>query len=125
MTNKFRPILDATGLSMLAVIVHLAIAYFLKLPDGLSLLAVLYGALFTATAIILLILIKIMFRNIDNVGYTFMLLTCIKMVIIYLVFKTFATEIGTEGLPKAHLIAAFFVMLGVETWCTVRMLNKN
>lgn len=125
MINKLGPVTTAFALGIIAFTGHLFVASMMDTTDALALLSVLYASLFAATVIIILILKQIMKRNIDNVGYTFMLLTSIKMVIVYLVFKTFAVEIGVVGLSKGHLISAFFIMLGVETFCTIRMINKN
>ena len=124
MINRFRPLAHAAAFALIAFAVHMSAAYLLKVENA-SLLPMLYGALFGMMLIILTILIMIKQKNIDSVGYAFMLLTCVKMVVIYLLFKTFAPEIGTDGLPKGHLIAGFFVMLGIETLCTIKMLNKN
>lgn len=85
-----------------------------------------YGFFFFCTVIILLILIKVKSINIDNVGHTFLLLTCIKMAISYVVLLPILHS-GNQNIEieKLNFFLIFALFLATETIITIRILNNN
>ncbi len=118
------PILQTVAMAVVVFSIHSLTHYFLDRADILEELAKVYGVLAIASVLIISCLIFVRNRNLDNVGYAFMLLTCIKMIIAYLVLKPLLPPDNT-GLSKFDLIIAFFSLLLIETFVTVRLLNKR
>jgi len=128
--KKYQPILEVLFLSMLVYLVH---KLFFLLNDnnpkfqGFHFpIEIVCGFFFFCSLIILLILIKVKTKNIDNVGYTFLLLTCIKMAISY----TVLSPILHSGNPnvrieKVNFFIIFALFLAIETIVTVRILNNK
>ena len=86
----------------------------------------LYGFFLLCSIIIISILIFIKRKNIDNVGYAFLLLTCLKMGLAYMLLRPILNEAGPEiELEKATFFIVFSVFLAIETLSTIRLLNKN
>jgi hypothetical protein len=128
--KKYQPILEVLFLSMLVYLVHKL--FFLlncnkpKFQGFYFPIEIVYGFFFFCSLIILLILIKVKTKNIDNVGYTFLLLTCIKMAISY----TVLSPILHSGNPnvrieKVNFFIIFALFLAIETIVTVRILNNK
>ncbi len=77
------------------------------------------------SVIIVSVLIIVRERNINSTGYSFLLLTCLKMAIayavLYPVLKLPDASISSE---KLHFFVAFAFFLTVETIISVKILNK-
>jgi len=87
---------------------------------------VVYGFFFICSLLIILILIKVNEKNIDNVGFTFLLVTCIKMALSYVILS----PILNSGYPnvrteKIVFFIIFALFLTIETIVTVRILNNK
>ena len=82
--KKYRPIFETAIFALLAFLLHtLFFTFFSKNGYGFkhySLLQ-LYSFFLVCSLVIIVVLIRIKQKNIDNVGHTFMLLTCIKIVL--------------------------------------------
>ena len=80
---------------------------------------------YVASAVIILVLIRIRQSNLDSVGYAFMFLTCVKMVFAYLllhpILESDHLHVAAE---KANSFGIFLLFLIIETSVTARMLNK-
>ena len=76
--------------------------------------------------IIVLILLLVKKKNLDIVGYTFLILTSIKMVIAYMFLKPIleASNSKTE-VEKINFFIIFCFFLAIETVVTIRMLNNK
>lgn len=75
---------------------------------------------------IVFILIQIKKRNIDNVGYTFLLLTSIKMVAAYIFMKPILeTILPKTQTEKMNFFIIFIFFLAIETIATIRILNNK
>jgi hypothetical protein len=78
------------------------------------------------TVIILFILFKVQQKNLDIVGYTFLLLTTIKMVVCYLLSNSFLNQTdGNQTTEKWNFFFQFFIFLLIETVFTIQLLNKK
>jgi hypothetical protein len=85
-----------------------------------------YGFFFFCSLIILLILIKVKTKNIDSVGYTFLLVTCIKMAISYAVlYPILHSGNPNVRIEKVNFFIIFALFLAIETIVTVRILNNK
>ncbi|MBA4318155.1 MAG: hypothetical protein C0412_07120, partial [Flavobacterium sp.] len=89
--KKYQPILEILFLSVVVYLVH-KLVFFLndnnpKFQNFHFPIEVVYGFFFICSVVILFILIKVKDKNIDNVGYTFLLVTFIKMGISYAVLS--------------------------------------
>jgi hypothetical protein len=128
--KKYQPILEILFLSVVVYLVHKLI-FFLndnnpKFQHFHFPIEVVYGFFFVCSAVILFILIKVKDKNIDNVGYTFLLVTFIKMGISY----TILSPILHSGNPniqieKLNFFFIFALFLAIETIVTARILNKK
>ena len=128
--KKFQPILEVLFLSILVYLVHKL--FFLlndnnpKFQNFHFPIETVYGFFFFCSVIILLILIKVKTKNIDNVGYTFLLVTCIKMAISYAVLSPILHSGNANvGIEKVNFFIIFALFLTIETIVTVRILNNK
>jgi hypothetical protein len=128
--KKYRPVFEIVIVSIVAYIVHKSVFYFLqdnpKFTGFYYPLESVYGFFGVCALVILFILIEIRARNIDNVGYTFLLVTFIKMGISY----AFLKPILLSGLPniaieKINFFIVFALFLAIETIATIRILNNK
>jgi hypothetical protein len=86
----------------------------------------LYGFFFVCAFAILLILIRVKQKSIDSVGNTFMLLTCFKMVLAYVLLHPILEATHSEvGAEKANFFLIFAIYLTIETIVTIRLLNPT
>jgi hypothetical protein len=128
--KKYKPILEILVLSILVYLVHKLI-FFLNEnnPDlqGFHFhIEVVYGFFFFCSVIILLILIKVNEKNIDNVGYTFLLVTCIKMALSYAILSPILHSGNSNiRIEKLNFFLIFALFLTIETIVTVRILNNK
>lgn len=84
------------------------------------------GFFFVCSLIILLILIKVKSKNIDYVGYTFMLVTFVKMALSYAVLSPIIHSGNINmKIEKANFFIIFALFLAIETFVTVRILNNK
>jgi len=78
------------------------------------------------TIIILIILIKINLKNINNVGFSFMFLTSIKMGIAYFFMQPILnSESIFAASEKINFFVIFILFLIIETAVTIRILNNK
>lgn len=109
-------------------VVHQLIFYFFKInTDGFYYsLEKLYGIFFLLSCVIIFILLLIRERNFDQLGMSFLLLTSSKMVVYYLLLKPILNikhyDIRTE---KINFFVLFILFLTIETFVTIRLLNKK
>jgi hypothetical protein len=127
--KKFRPVLETTVLSVFAWVLHELLFHFFFPELELAFrykIAMLYGFFFTCSLVIVFILIQVRQKNIDSVGNTFMLLTCIKMVIAYILLHPILqlehAEVASE---KTNFFAVFALFLVIETLVTIGLLNRK
>ena len=126
--KELKPLLEATSLSSLFYLAH-KLVFFLNennpnLQNFHFSIEVVYGFFFICSLLIILILIKVNKKNIDNVGYTFLLVTCIKMAFSYVVLSPILNS-GNSNVKfeKLNFFIIFALFLTIETIVTVRILN--
>lgn len=126
--KKYQPLIEVTLLSILVYLVH-KLVFFLNQnnPNLQSFhfpIEVVYGFFFVCSLLIILILIKVNEKNIDNVGFTFLLVTFIKMALSYVVLSPILNS-GNLNLrtEKIDFFIIFALFLTIETIITIRILN--
>lgn len=124
--KTYTPMVEAAVLCGIAFVCHLIIFPFVaSSANFMYTIPFLYGFFSACTLVIIFILIRIKQKNIDSVGNTFMLLTCIKMVVAYVllhpILNTSHNNLSTE---KANFFLIFATLLVIETSVAIRMLNK-
>jgi hypothetical protein len=128
--KKYRPLIEVVSLSILVYSIH-KLVFFLnenhpKLQGFHFPIEVVYGFFFISSLLIIFILIKVYEKSIDNVGFTFLLLTCLKIGISYVVLLPILNS-GNPNLrtEKIDFFIIFALFLTIETIVTVRMLNNK
>ena len=128
--KKYRPILEILLLSMVVYLLH-KVVFFLndnnpKFQNFHFPIEVVDGFFFVCSVIILFILIKVKEKNIDNVGYTFLLVTFIKMGISYAVLSPILHSSNPNvKIEKLNFFVIFALFLTIETIVTARILNNK
>ena len=128
--KKYRPILEVLVLSALIYQIHKLFFFWnLKNPKFQNFhftIEVVDGFFFICSLVVIAILIKVKTKNIDNVGYTFILVTFIKMAISYTVLSPI---LESENLnikeEKTNFFIIFAIFLAIETIVTIRMLSRK
>ena len=127
--RKYRPVLELTGFSVFALALHVLFFHFFAVgkDEGFRYtIPQLYAFFFLIAFLIVVILVIVKSKNIDSVGNTFMLLTCIKMVLAYIllhpILESTHPNIATE---KTNFFFIFAIFLTVETIVSIRLLNQN
>lgn len=127
--KSLRPILELLVVSALAFAGHMLLFQFVfsgRDANFLYTIPQLYGFFLGCSIVILSILIRMKRNNIDSVGNTFMLLTCIKMVLAYVLLHPILDATHTEvAAEKTNFFAIFALFLTIETTIAIRLLNKN
>ncbi|WP_395051537.1 hypothetical protein [Flavobacterium sp.] len=128
--KKHQPIIEVFFLSIMVYIIH-KLFFFLndsnpKFQGFYFPIEIVYGFFFICSVIILLILIKVKTNNIDNVGYTFLWVTCIKMAISYAVlYPILHSGNPNVRIEKLNFFLVFALFLTIETIVTIRILNNK
>jgi hypothetical protein len=128
--KKFQPILEVLILSSVVYLIH-KLVFFLnddnpKLQGFNFSIETIYEFFFICSVIIVFILIIVKEKNIDNVGYTFLLVTCVKMAVSYAVLSPILDS-GNPNLSieKLNFFLVFALFLTIETIVTARILNNK
>ncbi|HEY6144580.1 MAG TPA: hypothetical protein VIV55_14305 [Flavobacterium sp.] len=128
--KKYQPVLEVLFLSIVVYLVH-KLYFFLneanpKFQNFHFPIEVIYGFFFACSIIILLILIRVKTRSLDYVGYTFLLVTFIKMAVSYAVLWPILHS-GNPNLriEKINFFIIFALFLAIETTVTIRLLNNK
>lgn len=128
--KKYQPIIEVLVVSFLLYLAHKVVFFFHeKNPNFQNFhfsIETMYGFFLFCSLIIVSVLILVKEKNIDHVGYTFLLITFIKMGISYMVLlpilRSESVNIETE---KTNFFIVFALFLTVETIITIRLLNKK
>lgn len=128
--KKYKPILEILIIAIPLYIVHKIVFSFTDLSNKVGMfqysLEQLYGFFLIAAILIIFVLIKIRQKNLDNVGNVFMLLTCLKMVVAYVLLRpilNIANE--SQHLEKINFFVIFIGFLAIETIIAIRILNNK
>ena len=128
--KKYKPILEVLILAIPIYIVNKIIfnvSDFGKTAETFQYsLEQLFGFFLIASILIVFALIKIKEKNLDNVGYAFMFLTCLKMAISYVVLRPILQNANqSQHSEKINFLIIFMLFLAIETIISVRLLNNK
>lgn len=127
---KIRPLLTVIALTLIGLLIHKAV-FYLWIPKAyedhfLYSIPKLYLFFGLFSLVLIFILNEIKKRSIDNVGYTFLLLTCFKMVLAYALLKPILeTALAQTPTEKMNFFTIFIYFLAIETIVTIRILNNK
>lgn len=76
------------------------------------------------SALIVFSLGKIRTVNPDYIGYSFLVVTCVKMAAAYSFYQILSDD-GTARACRMSYFAAFLIFLAVETYAAIRILNRK
>jgi hypothetical protein len=127
---KTKPLVTIFLIAVLGLIIHKLIFFLLvfkTIEDNfIYSIPLLYGLFSIFSLLIVGVLIKVKERNIDNVGYTFLLLTSIKLVVAYLLIQPILkASLHQTPLEKINFFIIFIYFLATETILTIRILNNK
>jgi hypothetical protein len=127
---KTKPLVTIFLIAVLGLIIHKLIFSFLVVntieDNFIYSIPLLYGLFSIFSVLIVGVLIKVKERNIDNVGYTFLLLTSIKLVVAYLLIQPILkASLHQTPLEKINFFIIFIYFLATETILTIRILNNK
>ena len=128
--KKYFPLLRTTLFSVLVYAGHKLVFYLNQnntkwqfTPFNIE---TVYGFFFVSSIVIIFILIKVKETNIDNVGLVFLWLTCLKMVISYVLFLPILKSVSpNSNIGKINFFIIFALFLTIETFITTRILNNK
>jgi hypothetical protein len=127
--KNYQPLLNLLLISAAIFGLHEAFFFILGIKDSGDfqlLLVRVYAFFLLCSAIIIFILMKVKEKSIDNVGSSFLLLTCLKMGAAYFFLKQIShPESADAGFERANFFIVFAIFLAIETVLTIRILNKR
>ena len=128
--DKFKSILIILVLGIIGFAIHKILFYFwvpkVYETQFIYSIELLYLFFFFFSAMLILVLDKIKEKSINSVGYTFLLLTTLKMGLAFVFLK----PILSGNLPKTpsekmSFFIIFIYFLAIETYVTIRILNNK
>jgi len=128
--KKFQPLLEVFIASFLIFGFHKAFFYFNeKNPNYQNFrfsLEKIYSFFLICSLLIIFILTLVKEKSIDNVGNTFLLITCLKIGISFLLLNPILNSGNPNiGFEKMNFFVIFALFLIIETVVSIRILNNN
>ena len=127
--KKFKILFYFIPITIIFYFVHFIIFRLLKLELNQSIfnysLKNLYFLFAAFSVVIILTIIIIKQKNIDLVGNVFLLLTCIKSVIFFIIIRPLTVIEGEYVLEKFNFLGLFMLFLTLETLATITILNDK
>ena len=128
--KQYQPLLSAIIIAAIAFGLHKLYFALFKAPgiehDFVYSIQKLYLFFLVCSLSILLLLIRVRAKNINNVGYTYLLVTVIKMGIAYFFLRPIMnSNHWCAPTEKINFFIIFLLFLTIETVLTIRILNKN
>ena len=125
--KPYRPLAEVALLSGIAFLTHLVlIPFFVKDVSSFEHSLVFLYSFFTACSLLIVFaLVRMSLKKKDSVGHTFMLLTCIKMVLAYVLLHPILNSVRADvKAEKINFFLIFALFLTIETTVAIRMLNQ-
>jgi hypothetical protein len=128
--KKFQPLLEVFVASFLFFGLHKVFLYFNENNRNYQnfhfSLETIYSFFFGCSFIIIFILILVKEKSIDNVGNAFLLTTCLKIGISFVLLNPILSSGNPNiGFEKMNFFVIFALFLIIETVVTIRILNSN
>jgi hypothetical protein len=127
---KLKPLLTVILLAFIGFVINKT-AFYLLVPkvfedNFVYPLPLLYGSFCVSSLIIVFVLLKIKEISIDNVGYSYLFLTSLKMVVAYLFLRPILGNVLPKTpTEKMNFFIIFIYFLAIETIVTIRILNNK
>jgi hypothetical protein len=128
--SKLKPLLDILIFAVIGFVIHKVGFYlfvFREFEDDFAYsIFTLYIFFFFFSSAIILALQKIKEINIDYVGYSFLLLTSLKIGAAFIFAKPIMeNNLQQTGIEKISFFIIFIYFLAIETYLTIRILNNK
>ncbi len=89
-------------------------------------IANLYSMFFVFSVVIMSLLLFVRTKNLDYVGYTYLIASSVKMGIAYFLLRPIlATTTDENSTEKINFFIVFICFLAIETLLTIRILNNK
>jgi hypothetical protein len=128
--KKHKLIVTVFLFAITAFAIH-KLLFFLFVPSDIEnnfiySLPILYGFFFSCSTVIIFILLKVKEKSLDNVGFTFLLLTSVKMVASYVFLQPILnSNLQNSTEEKINFFIIFILFLAIETLVSIRILNNK
>lgn len=128
--SKFKSVYTLLVLAILGFVINKTLFYF-WVPEPYEAafvysLELLYLFFFFFSALLVLVLEKVKEKSLNSVGFTFLLLTTIKMGIAFLFVRPIlAGNLPKTPTEKTSFFVIFIYFLTIETFVTIRILNNK
>jgi hypothetical protein len=128
--KKLQPLLEVLIISAFLFTAHKLFFYWNKTNPKYQnfyfSLETIYFFLSLSSIIIVSILLFVKQKSSDNVGFTFMLTTCLKIgITLFLLMPILNSKSSDIGFEKFNFFVVFALFLSIETVVTIRILNNN
>jgi hypothetical protein len=128
--QQFQPLLEVLIAAILCFGIHnLFFFYNQNNPNYQHFqfaLTTIYSFFLACSLIIILLLLFVKQRSIDNVGFTFLFVTCLKIGVSFaLLMPILNSKISNIGYEKINFFIVFAIFLTIETAVTIRILNNK
>lgn len=128
--KKFQPLLEVFIASLLLFGFHKAFFYFNENNTNYQnfhfLLETIYSFFLACSLIIIFILTLVKEKSIDNVGNVFLLITCLKIGLSFVLLNPILNSGNPNiGFEKMNFFVIFALFLILETVVTIRILSNN
>ena len=128
--SKLKPIGTILNFGIIGFAIH-KMLFFVFVPaiyieNFVYSILTIYFFFFFFSSILILVLDKIKGKNINYVGYSFLLLTTIKIGIAYaFLLPILSIQLPQTAIEKLNFFIIFIYFLAIETYLTIRILNNK
>ena len=128
--KKYSSLFTVVIAAALGLIVHKTISHFIipkEFEDNFVYsIPLLYFMFAILSTVIVFLLMKVKQTAIDSVGYAFLAMTTVKMVIAYALLRPIIhTHLPKTPTEKMNFFIVFIYFLAIETILTIRILNNK
>lgn len=128
--KKFQPLLEVLIAAVFCFGIHKLFFYYNQNNPNYQhfnfSLTTIYSFFLSCSLAIVLLLLFVKQRSIDNVGFTFLFATCLKIGISFaLLMPILNSKISNIAYEKVNFFIVFAIFLMIETAVTARILNNN
>ena len=129
MIKKINKIVIIIFFALVGFIVHKTVLYSLAKENEQNFIysiSLLYISFTLVSSGLILLFEKIKKKNLDYVGYSFLLITTIKMFLVYLFLRPVLMENEhNSSIEKISFFSIFIYFLAIETMLTIRIVNEK
>lgn len=128
--KEYIPIIDCLKITLIIYLLHKILFQYSNIFKNKNnfqyTINELYLYFISTTIVMIAILIVVKKKNFDNVGITFLLVTSIKMALSYIMLRPILNNTeSSSNIEKMNFFALFAIFLTIETFTTIKLVNKN